>query len=183
MVQGTGAYESSLCPRRPEWLSPQVNRGPGRAGRMAAIGAEKEAALVASFSSSTVTVNNLCKLIARQIYVDLSTLQAMQHSTPRCRGVVEVGKKLRLWSSTRASMRGWRLVACDCAAQTLKGEVRGGGSRRQQRQQLSSRPSPHHQEQRRLAPALSQAVTAAVAVTPHHSRGYWTSLVGKQTSI
>jgi hypothetical protein len=66
-----------------------------------------------------------------------------------------VGKKLRLWSSTRASMRGWRLVACDCAAQTLKGEVRGGGSRRQQRQQLSSRPSPHHQEQRRLAPALS----------------------------
>jgi hypothetical protein len=57
------------------------------------------------------------------IYVDLSTLQAMQHSTSRCRGIVEVGKKLRLWSSTRASMRVWRLVDCGAAAQPLKGEV------------------------------------------------------------
>ena len=68
MVQGTGAKASSLCPKRPHRLSPQVNRGPGRAGRMAATAAHKHAALLFSFSSSTVTVKYpFCRLMLRRM--------------------------------------------------------------------------------------------------------------------
>ena len=68
MVQGTGGKASSLCPKRPHKLSPQVNMGPGRAGRMAAMGADKHAALLFSFSSSTVTVKHpFCSLMLRRM--------------------------------------------------------------------------------------------------------------------
>jgi hypothetical protein len=56
MAQSTGVKASWLCPKRPHQLSPQVHMRPGRAGRMAAMEADKQAALLFSFSSSTVTV-------------------------------------------------------------------------------------------------------------------------------
>lgn len=85
MVQGTGGKASWLCPKRPYQLSPQVNRGPGRAGRMAAMGAHKHAALLFSFSSSTVKYP-FCSLMLRRMRCGVKMQRSVARACrPSCR--------------------------------------------------------------------------------------------------